>query len=388
MVLTAVTVLAIAVVLAFAAVLVIQMLAYTWRNIVALLHDAHSWQENLLDSLAEGIVVFDPQERVVFFSRGAAQITGWNGGDARGRPLSDVLRLPERDRLRLADYLASPNNSRPLRLTIQGERPVILAVTGARLPAAGGNEGGESAIVLRDITDEETGRNLHSYFLAHISHEFRTPLSGLIASIELLRDEIGYLSPAEVDELLNSIRLSASGMKALVDNLLESVNIEAGHFTIHRQPTNLNQVLADVIHMMQPLLDRRKQLLSLTEPFQLPPVNADPTRLTQVMINLLSNASKYSPLEKTIDLSLRQQGDALHVAVADRGPGIPPAERDELFKRFVRLNARDSEQAGMGLGLSVVKAIVEQHGGQVGVDERPGGGSIFWFTLPLAGGTA
>jgi PAS domain S-box-containing protein len=385
---TPVTLLVIAVVLAFAVVFAIQLLVRTWRLIFSPPDDAHPWQENLLDSLAEGIIVFDAQERIVFFSQGAARITGWNGGDARGRPLGDVLRLPERDRQRLTDFLAAPGYTRPLRLTVQGERPVILAVTGARLPAADGDQGGESALVLRDITDEETGRNLHSYFLAHISHEFRTPLSGLIASIELLRDEIGYLSPAEVDELLNSIHLSASGMKALVDNLLESVNIEAGHFTIHRRPTDLNQVFADVIHMMQPLLDRRKQLLSLTEPFQLPRVNADPTRLTQVMINLLSNASKYSPLEGTIDLTLRQQGDALRIAVADRGPGISPAEREELFKRFVRLNARDSEQAGMGLGLSVVKAIVEQHGGQVGVDERPGGGSIFWFSLPVSGGAA
>jgi PAS domain S-box-containing protein len=365
-------------------------LAVRWvyaRRLVDLSRAARR-HETLLDSLTEGIIVFDAQERVVLFSRGAARITGWTGGDARGRSLSEVLRLPDRDRQRLADYLASPAGTRPLRLTVQGERSTTLAVTGARLPAASASKGGESVIVLRDITDEETGRNLHSYFLAHISHEFRTPLSGLIASIELLRDEIGYLSPAEVDELLNSIRLSASGMKALVDNLLESVNIEAGHFTIHRRSTDLNQVFADVIHMMQPLLDRRKQLLSLTEPFQLPPVNADPTRLTQVMINLLSNASKYSPLEETIDLTLWQQGDALHVSVTDHGPGISPAEREELFKRFVRLNARDSEQAGMGLGLSVVKAIVEQHGGQVGVDERPGGGSIFWFTLPLSGGPA
>lgn len=385
---TLVTVLVIGVVLALAAVLAIQMRGYAWRLTVSPRDGARPWQETLLDALAEGIIVFDAQERIVFFSQGATRITGWNGGEARGRPLSDVLPLADRDRQRLADYLASPGYTRPLRLTVQGERPIILAVTGARLPAADESERGDSAIVLRDITDEETGRNLHTYFLAHISHEFRTPLSGLIASIELLRDEIGSLSPVEVDELLNSIYLSASGMKALVDNLLESVNIEAGHFTIHRRSTDLNQVFADVIRMMQPLLDRRKQLLSLTEPFQLPPVNADPTRLTQVMINLLSNASKYSPLEGTIDLTLRQHGDALQIAVADRGPGIPPEERAELFKRFVRLNARDSEQAGMGLGLSVVKAIVEQHGGQVGVDERPGGGSIFWFTLPLSGGAA
>jgi two-component system sensor histidine kinase KdpD len=135
---------------------------------------------------------------------------------------------------------------------------------------------------------------------------------------------------------------------------------------------------------MQPLLDRRKQRLSLTEPIQLPPVQADPTRLKQVIINLLANASKYGPQDETIDLELAQVDETLKITVADRGPGIPPGERAQLFNRFVRVGAQTSEQVGIGLGLSVVKAIVEGHGGQVGTDERPGGGSVFWFTLPLA----
>jgi PAS domain S-box-containing protein len=336
-----------------------------------------TWAEELLQTIPEGVIAFDMQRRITFFNQGAARLTGWRDQEARGRKLDDVLRLSDHDRARLNTVFES---TRPLHLTTQGKPPVTLAVSGARW---GGPQNAGSVIVLRDVTDEETGRSLHSYFLAHISHEFRTPLSGLNASIELLMDEIGYLSPAEIDELLNSIHLSASGLKALVDNLLESVNIEAGRFTIHRRPVEVNQVLADAIRMMQPLLDRRKQTLTLIEPLQLPLVFADPTRLTQVMLNLLSNASKYSPLSSPIDLALEQVGDRLRITVADRGPGVSPAERENLFSRFVRLNAPDAEQAGIGLGLSVVKAIVEEHHGAVGVDERVGGGSIFWFTLPL-----
>lgn len=237
--------------------------------------------------------------------------------------------------------------------------------------------------MLRDITDEEIGRRLHSYFLGNITHEFRTPLSGLKASIELLLDNVDYLTPAELHELLNSVHLSVSGLQALVDNLLESVNIEAGRFSIHRRPVELNQVIAEAIRTMQPLLDRRGQRLSLMEPLQLPAVHADPTRLNQVIINLLANASKYGPQDETIDLELAEMDDHLRVAVVDRGPGIPAEERARLFNRFVRAGAQTSDQVGIGLGLSVVKAIVEGHGGQVGIDERPGGGSIFWFTLPL-----
>jgi two-component system sensor histidine kinase KdpD len=103
------------------------------------------------------------------------------------------------------------------------------------------------------------------------------------------------------------------------------------------------------------------------------------------MINLLSNASKYSPLEATIDLGLEATGHTLRARVADRGAGIPAEERANLFSRFVRLSGSATEQVGIGLGLSVVKAIVEGHGGDVGVEDRPGGGSVFWFTLPLAG---
>lgn len=329
--------------------------------------------DELLYLIPEGILTLDAQYRVVFFNEGAARITGWTADTAAGQPFETVLRLSASDGARLLSGLGSP---RPLHLTTQGPQPVTLAITGARRDDT-------TVLVLRDITDAETGRNLHSYFLAHISHEFRTPLAGLNASIELLMDEIGHLSPTEIDELLGSIHLSAAGLQALVDNLLESVNIEAGRFTVHQRPANINQVLANAIRMMQPLLDRRRQSLSLSEPLRVPVVQADPTRLTQVVINLLSNASKYSPQAETIDLALSLEAGLLRLAVADRGPGVPAEERENLFSRFVRLAQHDRDQAGMGLGLSVVKAIIEEHHGQVGVSERPGGGSIFWFTLPV-----
>jgi PAS domain S-box-containing protein len=338
-----------------------------------------TWSETLIQSMIEGVITFDVDRRITFFSRGAARITDWTSEEASGQLISEVLNLPESETSQL---ISAAGGKRQVQITTRGSQRKTLAVTGAKvIPPDSDTE--QTVLVLRDITDEEMGRRLHSYFLANITHEFRTPLSGLKASIELLLDETDYLSPDEIHELLNSIHLSVSGLQSLVDNLLESVNIEAGRFSIHRRPVDLNQIMAEAIRTMQPLLDRRKQWLSLIEPLQLPPVHADPTRLTQVMINLLANASKYSPQEKAIDLELGQMGESLKVTMADRGPGIPPNERANLFNRFVRLGAQTSEQYGIGLGLSVVKAIIEGHGGEVGVDERPGGGSVFWFTLPL-----
>lgn len=225
---------------------------------------------------------------------------------------------------------------------------------------------------------------VQAYFLANMSHEFRTPLSGMKVSIELLLDNARFLSPSELDELLNSLHLSVTSMQSLIDNLLESSRIEAKHFTLRRASAALDPLLAESISVMQPLLKRRAQTLTLDEPLNLPMINLDPTRFVQVMVNLLANASKYSPMSSVIDIIVERHEQNLRVAIADRGQGIPPERQQHIFERFERLEKGAEADYGTGLGLSVVKAIVEGHGGSVGVESRNGGGSTFWFTMPLA----
>ena len=136
----------------------------------------------------------------------------------------------------------------------------------------------------------------------------------------------------------------------------------------------------------KPLLDKRGQRLTVELPAAIPTVEADPRRTVQVLVNLLSNASKYGPEHSAIAVEAVARDGSVRVSVADRGPGIPPEYRRRLFRRFVPPSPGSNDaQYGTGLGLSVVKAIVEAHGGRVGVDDRQGGGSIFWFTLPKAG---
>jgi two-component system phosphate regulon sensor histidine kinase PhoR len=166
--------------------------------------------------------------------------------------------------------------------------------------------------------------------------------------------------------------------------LLESSSIEAGRFVLRHQLVDLDQVIDSAAQVVQPLLERRRQTLAVSEPAFLPPLVGDAARLTQVLVNLLGNASKYSPMDAPIDLEVTRQGSYLRVAVADRGPGIPREERETLFRRFVRGHAGTGEQYGIGLGLYVVKSAVEAHQGRVGVDDYPGGGSLFWFELPIA----
>jgi signal transduction histidine kinase len=221
--------------------------------------------------------------------------------------------------------------------------------------------------------------------LANVAHEFRTPLSALAASVELLMDQAPDLSPAELEELLTSLHLGVLGLQTLIDNLLESASIEAGHFQVHARLSSLDGIMAEAIRTMQPLLDKRGQDLVVELPTDIPKVRADPRRTAQVLVNLLSNASKYGPDETEIEIGATVQGDWVRVTVADSGPGVPPEYRKNLFRRFVRpALSNDKAQVGAGLGLSVVKAVVEAHGGAVGVDDHVDGGSVFWFTLPRA----
>ncbi|KPK93068.1 MAG: hypothetical protein AMJ88_09080 [Anaerolineae bacterium SM23_ 63] len=357
-------------------------------NTQRILHDLSqekAWSETLIESILEGIVTINTQGHITSFSQGAERITGWRRDEVLDTTINQVFPLAENEG-GFTDHLPEPGSKQQVNVLTRHQHPITLSITVTRISTPGGEE--ELALVLHDVTEEEAIQNLRSYFLAHISHEFRTPLSALNASVELLLDELEDLSQAEIGKLLNSVHMSVSGLQTLIDNLLESLSIEAGRFRIRRRLTDVNEILLEAVRVMKPLLDRRQQDLSLNQPKRLPRINADPTRLTQVLVNLLSNASKYSPLGKTIDVTLEMVDDhQLHVTVADHGPGIPAGERENLFSRFVRLDTQDDTQYGIGLGLSVVKAIVEEHGGEVGVKERLGGGSIFWFTIPLDGGS-
>lgn len=343
---------------------------------------ARDWLDNLIQSIVEGVVTFDTRGRITFLSQGAEKLTGWRPDEIVGRPINMLFPAAVGVNEPFIDLLPPPGGKSQIETRTRAGKPIVLAVTGARLVPPDGDTP-QVALVLRDVTEEEARRHLTSYFLANISHEFRTPLSTLNASIELLLDEAENLSAAEMRQLLQPTYLSLLGLQTLIDNLLESGSIEAGRFALRRRQVQLEKVIADALHVVQPLLERRRHEFSLLAPPQLPEIQADPTRLMQALVNLLTNAAKYSPIGQPIEMQVALTEDHLRIAVADRGPGIPEVERANLFRRFVRLNAQAGEQYGIGLGLYVVKKTIEAHGGSVGVAERPGGGSLFWFELPL-----
>lgn len=356
------------------------------QHTLADLRQEKAWRDNLLEAIVEGIVTLDGRGRIVFFSPGAERISGWARSDVEGRACDDVFHLVE-DRTPFTRAIPPPGQRITLNVRLANERTATLSVTGARLapPESGA---ARVALVFRDISDEEAMHRLLGHFLANIAHEFRTPLAALTASIELLLDQAPDLSAAELQELLNSLHLGSLALQALVDNLLEGASIEAGRFRVYPHATDLSAIVAEATQWMQPLLEKRRQRLEVTPTVGPLIVRADAKRTVQALVNLLSNASKYSPDASTITISVQETGEHARISVRDQGAGIPADQVQDVFRRFQRSdNETEQAQYGVGLGLSLVKAIIEAQGGQVGVENQAAGGAAFWISIPIAGQT-
>lgn len=201
---------------------------------VAELREEKAWTDHLLEAIAEGIVTLDRQGRITFFSDGAERVTGWVRGEVVGRSCDHVFRPLETNRP-FSDLIPPPGRQTKIAIELPDGRQSILAFTGARLLPREGREA-RVALVFRDVSEEEAVHRLLGHFLANVAHEFRTPLSALAASVELLLDQAPDLSPAELAELLASLHLGVLGLQTLIDNLLESASIEAGQFRVQPRP--------------------------------------------------------------------------------------------------------------------------------------------------------
>jgi signal transduction histidine kinase len=227
-------------------------------------------------------------------------------------------------------------------------------------------------------------RRARDSVLANISHEFRTPLSAQLASVELMLDGLESMPRERLGELLEALQRGTLRLTRLIDNLLESVRIESGQLGIRRQPVALAQVVEDAEDLMGGLLVQRRQTLSLALPADLPAITGDAPRLTQVVTNLLANASKFGPEGSTITIGAARTGQGVELYVEDSGPGAPELGNASNFERFYRAADQEPDPRGLGLGLWIVKSIVERHGGSVRAERTAAGLTRFTVALPAA----
>ena len=236
----------------------------------------------------------------------------------------------------------------------------------------------------RDITDRRQIENLKNEFVSTVSHELRTPLTAIRGALGLLEAGIVGVLPEQAKEFITISRTNCERLIRLVNDILDLEKLEAGRVELSPRPLEAKALIEAALSNVRPLAE--PALVSLVSRVAVPSVFADEDRLIQVITKLMSNAVKFSPSDEQVELDVTPGArGGVRVEVRDRGPGIPPSARHKLFRRFQQLDQSDSRpKGGTGLGLAICKAIIEQHHGSIGADERDGGGTTFWLELPSA----
>jgi signal transduction histidine kinase len=220
--------------------------------------------------------------------------------------------------------------------------------------------------------------------LANISHEFRTPLAAQLASIELLSEGLGTMNVEGQRELVSSLHRGTQRLSWLIDNLLESVRIEAGQLAIRHQDVVIEDVIVGARDLVEPLIAQRGQRIEVEIGADVPVVRGDQQRLTQVLVNLLANANKFAPPDSTIRIgALATDAGGLSFWVEDEGVASPGIEDARLFEQFRRSSSdADRDESGIGLGLFIVRSIVERHGGTARLERTELGRTRATVELP------
>jgi two-component system sensor histidine kinase KdpD len=223
---------------------------------------------------------------------------------------------------------------------------------------------------------------MRNALLSSVSHDLKTPLTVIAGSASSLLEGEEVLDQATKRELTQTIYEEANRLDLLVHNLLEMSRLQSGRLRVNREWHVLEEVIGNALQQLEPVLQAHP--VTITLPPDCPLVNMDALLMERVLINLLDNAMKYTPPGTAIDITVRLKEREAVLEVADAGPGLPPGNEERIFEKFFQ--STPGRSRGVGLGLSICRSIIEAHGGRIWVANRPGGGAVFSFSLPLLEG--
>jgi PAS domain S-box-containing protein len=339
----------------------------------------------------EGIVIFDREGTIVGFNPASTEITQWDTPDAIGRPFDKIVKTVNRD--------GHPVGPSPLMrvleegITIAKSEQLIEGRTGSHLwteisysPIFDDTGKVTSGIaIIRNVQKDREVEEIKSDFISIVSHELRTPLTAIKGFLSMvLKQDFGGLTDKQF-HYLSRVYQSNQRMIDLVEDLLDVSYIESGKTNLTINPVALETVLNEVISELAGKGAGNQIMIKVNRRKRLPLVLADETRLHQILLNLVDNAIKYSMPGTQVEIDFKIQGDELITTVADHGVGITKSQLDRLFTKFGRIyNPMSVQAGGTGLGLYIVKNLIESHGGRIWVTSWEGKGSKFRFTLPIA----
>ncbi|HID65059.1 MAG TPA: PAS domain S-box protein [Anaerolineae bacterium] len=366
-----------------------------------------SQRRAILESIADGVVVADARGRIIMANAAAERIFETSRAELIGRGISQVYKGL------FQEEGASPGVTPPFRAGFLqstfdlGEKTIRASLAPVYLPESdpsaalrrdsGQGPGREllgTVAVFRDITREAEAERAKSRFIATVSHELRTPMTSVKGYLDLLIGGMAGEINATQKRFLSTIKINADRMINIINNMIYISDLDRAPLQLGVKPTNVAEQLNEAVAAMREQLEARDLALSLEVADDLPPARADPTRLRQILDNLLSNACKFTYPGGQIRIGARFcEGDGMEedsagfllVFVADTGVGIAPEEQERIFEPFYCAESPlEVEAAGVGVGLTIVRSLVQAHGGRIWVESEPGQGSVFYFTLPLS----
>ena len=345
--------------------------------------------ETILNSLHDAVLVTDSFNEISLTNHRAAELLGFDTSTAARRPIDEVVHDP-RIRELIKEIRSSGVVTRQKHVEHamessgeMGGRTSTFDVTLAALPDGQSGVGGVVTI-LRDITKEREISQLKSDFVSQASHELRTPLSSINAYVEMLIDSEAQ-DEASRQEFYQIIKSESDRVSRMIDNMLNISRIEAGIVSVDRTDCDFVKICNEVIETMQPQAAAKDIMLSMKSGPLVYTADADRDMMHQVVMNLVSNAIKYTPDGGRVTISIENDDmtRSVMVTVADTGLGIPPDALPRLFEKFYRIENYKRVAKGTGLGLNLVKHIVETvHRGTITVTSELGMGSKFIFTIP------
>ncbi len=332
-------------------------------------------QRALIDALSEPVLIATTDHIVVGANSAAIQLFGTRGS-LSGQRIESILPF-----VQLAGDPREPQCWQGV--LARNGRANDVQVCRTRLAAGSLPEC--DVFVIHDVSQFAALNRMREQLLYDVAHELRSPLAVLTGALELLATGYAEMSTREIDRLIASATRTAARLHRLMEDLLSAGSIQSGRFVVQPRPVALASVVDEAVHSVEDIVQQRRQTMTQLLPAAELVVMADRRYIGQVLTNLLTNASKYSPDGETIVISATCDGCVVTIAVDDHGPGIPAEQQAGLFERYYRVRA-PHEKRGIGLGLAIARGIVEAHGGSIGVDSKAGAGTRVWFTLRLAPG--
>jgi PAS domain S-box-containing protein len=323
---------------------------------------------------------------VASWNRAAQTMFGYSADEILGKPVTLIMPERYRDPHRGAmERLASTGKPTMLGRTVE---LVGLTKDGKEFPLEmtySSWKVGEQTYytsIIRDITERKQMEEMRDRFISAVTHELRTPLVPLVAHVDYaLAGKLGPI-PEKVESSLEVMKRSTDRLLGLTDELLDIRRIESGKFELNLEPLNFREVIDQTLKEMQTSVDMKKQSLHVEVPAGPLPTRGDRARLSQVLVNILSNASKFTPDNGRITIKVEEDEDAIKVQVSDTGIGIRREDLERVFEPFAAIH-KPAYIKGTGLGLSIAKGLVEAHGGRIWAESTgEGGGATFTFTLP------